>query len=94
MVNFFFFLLLAKMLCNLWVLVGSAIHNVHNAIKGCNTGTSWISADREYFVCVVQYACDLQCLLPFLIFAGLISRYFHFLQNTRKLDPRKKRALQ
>jgi len=35
------------MLCNLWVLVGSAIHNVHNTIKGCNTGTSWISADRD-----------------------------------------------
>ena len=35
------------MLCNLLVLVGSAIHNVHNTIKGCNTGTSWISADRD-----------------------------------------------
>ena len=37
------------MLCNLWVLVGSAIpiHNVHNTIKGCNTGTSWISADGD-----------------------------------------------
>ena len=37
--RFFLFLLLAKMLCNLWVLVGSAIHNVHNTLKGCNTGT-------------------------------------------------------
>ena len=52
----FLFLLLAKMFCNLWVLVGSAIHNVHNTIKGCNTGTSWISADSDSklgkFVCV------------------------------------------
>ena len=39
------FLLLAKMFCNLLVLVGSAIHNVHNTLKGCNT--SWISADRD-----------------------------------------------
>ena len=59
MVDFFLFLLLAKMLCNLWVLVGSAIHNVHNTIKGCNTGTLWISADRDSnFVCstVCMYA--------------------------------------
>ena len=35
------------MLCNLWVLVGSAIHNVHNTIKGCNTCTSSTSAGRD-----------------------------------------------
>ena len=96
MVDFFLFLLLAKMLCNLWVLVGSAIHNVHNAIKGCNTGTSWISADREYFVCVVQYACmqtvltDLQCLLPFLVFAGLIFALFSFSAKYKKIRPPRK----
>ena len=33
------------MLCNLWVLVGGAIHNVHNTLIGCNT--TWISADRD-----------------------------------------------
>ena len=60
MVDFFLFLLLAKMLCNLWVLVGSAIHNVHNTIKGCNTGTSWISADRDSKLgkfCVCSTVC-------------------------------------
>ena len=45
MFDCFLFFLLAKMLCSLWVLVGSAIHNVHNTLKGCNT--SWISADRD-----------------------------------------------
>ena len=57
MVDFFLFLLLAKMLCNLWVLVGSAIHNVQNTIKGCNTGTS---ADRDSKLgkfCVCSTAC-------------------------------------
>ena len=55
-----FFLLLAKMLCNLWVLVGSAIHNVHNTIKGCNTSASWISADRDSKLgkfCVCSTVC-------------------------------------
>ena len=54
------FLLLAKMLSKLWVLVGSAIHNVHNTIKGCNTGTSWISADRDSKLgkfCVCSTVC-------------------------------------
>ena len=60
MVDLFLFLLLAKMLCNLWVLVGSAIHNVHNTIKWCNTGTSWISADRDSKLgkfCVCSTVC-------------------------------------
>ena len=102
MVDFFLFLLLAKMLCNLWVLVGSAIHNVHNTLKGCNTGTLWISEDRDSnFVCLVQYACmqttptDLQWLLPILIFAGLIFALFSFSAKYAKIrPPRKKRALQ
>ena len=44
-VDFFLFLLLAKMLGYLWVLVGSAIYNKHNNLKECNT--SWISADSH-----------------------------------------------
>ena len=58
MVDFFLFLLLAKMLCNLWVLVGSAIHNVHNTLKGCNT--KWISADWDSKLgkfCVCSIVC-------------------------------------
>ena len=58
MVDFFLFLLLAKMLCNLWVLVGSAIHNVHNTLKGCNT--KWISEDRDSKLgklCVCSTVC-------------------------------------
>ena len=61
MVDFCLFLLLAKMLCDLWVLVSSAIHNnIHNTIKGCNTGTSWISADRDSKLgkfCVCSTVC-------------------------------------
>ena len=50
------------MLCNLRVLVGSVIHNVHNTIKGCNTGrpTSSISADRDSKLgkfCVCSIVC-------------------------------------
>ena len=80
------------MLCNLWVLVGSAIHNVHNTIKGCNTGTSWISADRDIKLskfCVCSTVCmhtdsaDRSAMA----FANL---NFHFPRNTRKLDPAKK----
>ena len=93
------------MLCNLLVLVGSAIHNVYNTIKGCNTGTSWISADRDSkqanYVCVVQYACmqtaptDLQCLLSILIFTGLIFTLFSFSAKYAKIKPpAKKGALQ
>ena len=102
-VDFFLFLLLAEIICNLWVLVGSAIHNVHNTIKGCNTGTSWISADRDSklgkfcacsTVCMQTDSADLQWLLRILIFAGLIFALFHFPRKTRKLDPREKRALQ
>ena len=40
------------------ILVGSAIHNVHNTIKGCNT--SWISADRDSKIgkfCVCSTVC-------------------------------------
>jgi len=40
--------------------IGSAIHNVHNTIKGCNTGTSWISADRDSKLgkfCVCSTVC-------------------------------------
>jgi len=97
-VDLFLFLLLGKMLCNLWVLVGSANHNVHNTIKGCNTGTLWISADRDSnFVCVVQYACmqttptDLQWLLPILIFAGLIFALFSFSAKYAKIKPPRKK---
>ena len=51
---------LVKILHNLWVLEGNAIHNVHNTIKGCNTGTSWISADRDSKLgkfCVCSTVC-------------------------------------
>ena len=43
-VDFFSFLLLAKMVCNLYV--GSAIHNVHNTLKECNTSyIDWTMRD-------------------------------------------------
>ena len=93
------------MLCNLWVVVVSAIHNVHNTIKGCNTGTSWISADRDSKLgkfCVCSTVCmnadraDQSAMafanLNFCWFNYL--GYFHYPQNKRKLDPREKRALQ
>ena len=90
------------MLCNLWVLVGSAIHNVHNTIKGCNTGTSWISADRDSKLgkfCVCSTVCmhadsaDRSAMaFAYFNFRGLNFRsIFHFPRNTRKLDPREKR---
>ena len=99
MVDFFLFLLLAKMLYNLWVLVGSTIHNVHNTIKGCNTSTSWISADRDsklgkfcVYACMQTVLTDLQCFLPFLIFAGLIFALFSFSAKYTKIRPPKKKG--
>ena len=83
MVDFFLFLLLAKMLCNLWVLVGSAIHNVHNILKGYNTCTSWISADRDSKLgkfCVCRTVCmhaD-SADRPAMAFANFNFRGFNF----------------
>ena len=40
--------------------MGNAIHNVHNTKKGFNTGTSWISADRDSKLgkfCVCSTVC-------------------------------------
>ena len=101
MVDLVLFLSLAKMLCNLWVLVGSAIHNVHNTIKGFNTGTSWISADGDSKLgkCVCSTVCmhadsaDLQWLLPMLIFAGLIFALFSFSAKYAKIRPLRKKGL-
>ena len=88
------------MLCNLWVLVGSAIQNVHNTIKGRNSGTSWISADRDsklgkFCVCstVCMHADSLQWLLPILIFAGLIFALFPFSAKYAKIKPPRKKGI-
>ena len=93
------------MLCNLWVLVGSAIHNVHNTIKGCNTSSSWISAYRDsklgkFFVCstVCMYADSAD--RSAMAFANFNFRVFNlalfsFSAKYAKIKPpRKKRALQ
>ena len=99
--RFFLFLLLAKMLCNLSVLVGSAIHNVHNTLKGCNTGTfngfqQTGIANKSNCVYVVRCACmrtaptDLQWLLPNFIFAGLIFAVLSFSAKYAKIKPPRK----
>ena len=86
------------------VLVGSAFHNVHNTIKGCNTGTSWISADRDSKLgkfCVCSTVCmhadgaDRSAMaFDNFNFRGFNFRaIFIFPRNTRKLGPREKRAL-
>ena len=85
------------MLCNLWVLVGSAIHNVHKTIKGCNTGTSWISADRDSKLgkfCVCSTVCmhadsaDRSAMtFVNLNFAGLIFALFLFSAKYAKIRP-------
>ena len=84
MVDFFLFHLLAKMLCSLWVLVGSAIHKIHNTLKGCNT--SWISENRDSklgTLCVCSTVCmhadgaDRSAMA----FAIYFSRGFNFRAN-------------
>ena len=102
MVDFFLFLLLAKMLCNLWVLVGSAIHYVQNIIKGCVIPVlNGFEQTGIEILCVVQYACmqtaptDLPLVLPILIFAGLIfALLLSFSAKYAKIRPPQKRALQ
>ena len=87
------------MICNFWVLVGSAIHNIHPTIEGCYTGTSWISADRDsklgkFCVCSMHAFKQRQPIckgfLPILIFAGLIFALLSFSAKHAKIrTPRK-----
>ena len=73
------------MLCYLWVLVGSAIHNERNTLKECNT--SWISIDSQDSVRKAYNGRgdwrDEQCVINFLgtsIYAHLKWNMQYFCQ--------------